>query len=249
MEYPLTYTNGTNFVGASNELPRLLTKSTNEQSKEVVTALIKDGTQWHFIPPHAPHFGGLWEAGVKSTKHHLKRILGETRIQHQPFNTMLTQIEAVLNSRPLCPLTADPDDLQVLTPGHFLIGRPLNVLPEPDYRFIKQNRLNHYQYAQQLVQHFWHNWSQEYLHRLQNRPKWAQPTPNVRVGQIVLIKEDNLPPGKWILGRIISTSQGNDQKIRVVELKTATTIIKRPITKICLLPISDNEDEHLKSPQ
>lgn len=241
--------NGTNFVGASNELPRLLTKSTNEQSKEVVTALIKDGTQWHFIPPHAPHFGGLWEAGVKSTKHHLKRILGETRIQHQPFNTMLTQIEAVLNSRPLCPLTADPDDLQVLTPGHFLIGRPLNVLPEPDYRFIKQNRLNHYQYAQQLVQHFWHNWSQEYLHRLQNRPKWAQPTPNVRVGQIVLIKEDNLPPGKWILGRIISTSQGNDQKIRVVELKTATTIIKRPITKICLLPISDNEDEHLKSPQ
>jgi hypothetical protein len=234
--------NGTNFVGASNELPRLLTKSTTNQSQEVTAKLVKDGTQWHFIPPYAPHFGGLWEAGVKSTKHHLKRTLNETRIQHQPFNTLLTQIEAVLNSRPLCPLTADPDDLEPLTPGHFLIGRPLNVIPNPDYRWVPQNRLSHYQYMQKLLQNFWHKWSEEYLHRLQNRPKWAQSEPNIRTGQLILIKDDNLPPGKWSRGRITQVIPGADNNIRVVEIRTATTTTRRPITKICLLPIIDNEN-------
>lgn len=232
--------NATNFVGACNEMPRLLTNILSKQRAEVANCLSRDGTQWHFIPPHSPHFGGLWEAGVKSMKHHLKRVLGETRLRHGIFNTILTQIEAVLNSRPLCQLTADPEDTSSLTPGHFLIGRPLTLMPEPDIRSIPVNRLDIYQTGQQIVQHFWHQWSKEYLQRLQERPKWTQPAPNLEVGQIVIIQDDNLPPGKWLLGKITKTIQGEDGLVRVVDLKCHQKEIRRSIKKLRLLPITDN---------
>lgn len=73
--------------------------------------LAKDGTLWKFIPPATPHFGGKWEAGVKSVKHHLKRVVGNQLLTYEAMITILTQIEAILNSRPLCALTDDPDDL------------------------------------------------------------------------------------------------------------------------------------------
>lgn len=232
--------NGLYFVGAKNELPRLLLDSQSECSQEIVRVLQGEGIQFHFIPPHAPHFGGLWEAGVKSTKHHLKRIIGETRLRFEQFTTLITQIEAVLNSRPLCPLTADPAETQVITPAHFLIGRPLVTIPSPNVASTPSNRLDTYQLVQKLFQNFWNIWSREYLHRLQQRPKWTQPEDNFRVGQIVLVKEDNMPPGKWCLALITGTTKGKDDKIRVVNLKTATSIFQRPIHKICLLPIDDN---------
>ena len=94
--------------------------------------LSKEGIHWHFIPPVSPNFGGLWEAGVKSVKSHLKKILGETSLTYEELSTTLISIEACLNSRPLYALTDDPDDLEVLTPGHFLIGRALLSIPQTD---------------------------------------------------------------------------------------------------------------------
>lgn len=232
--------NGLYFVGASNELPKLLLKSQSDCSQEIIEALRKDGTQFHFIPPHAPHFGGLWEAGVKSTKYHMKRIIGDTRLRYEQFTTLITQIEAVLNSRPLCPVTSDPSETQVITPAHFLIGKSLFTVPSPNYTGILDTRLNSYELIQKMFQSFWQIWSTEYLHRLQQRPKWAQAKLNLRVGQIVLIKEDNLPPGKWLIGLITGTIEGKDGKVRVVNLKTATSTLQRPIHKVCLLPIEDN---------
>ncbi|GFX39978.1 integrase catalytic domain-containing protein [Trichonephila clavipes] len=69
----------------------------------------------------APHMGGLWEAGIKSTKYHLKRVVGETKLTYEEFETFLTQIEACLNSRPLTPISNDSNDQSTLTPGHFII--------------------------------------------------------------------------------------------------------------------------------
>lgn len=237
---------GSNFIGASNELPVLLIQGAKE-ADPIITELVNDGTQWHFIPPHAPHFGGLWEAGVKSTKHHLKRVLGDAKLTFEDLTTLIAQIEAVLNSRPLCPMSADPEDDEVLTPGHFLIGRPFTTIPEPSLLHTKDNLLDRYQRVQKAVQGFWQRWSQEYLHRLQQRPKWRTTNENMAKGQLVLVKEDNLPPSKWCLGRIIDIFPGNDGQVRVVSLRIRHNIVKRPIHKLCLLPTTDNYKAILES--
>ncbi|KMQ87994.1 hypothetical protein RF55_12593 [Lasius niger] len=114
---------GTNFVGADKEL-RCLLEQAKAESPEIAQILVNDGTKWRFNPPSAPHFGRIWEAAVKSVKFHLKWIIGDTLLTFEEMTTLLSQIEACLNSRSLQSLTDDPTDLEVLTPAHFLIGSP-----------------------------------------------------------------------------------------------------------------------------
>ena len=116
----LTSDCGTNFVGADKEL-RNLFQQASSQGSEIAKQLAEDGTEWRFNPPAAPRFGGIWEAAVKGVKFHLKRVIGETLLTFEEMSTLLVQIEACLNSRPLTPLTDDASDLTALTPGHFLI--------------------------------------------------------------------------------------------------------------------------------
>ncbi|CAK1597985.1 unnamed protein product [Parnassius mnemosyne] len=229
---------GSNFIGANRELKDLWQQARLEIPGSLSDILAEDGTQWHFNPPYSPNFGGLWEAGVKSIKYHLKRILN-SHLTFEEMSTTLCQIEACLNSRPLCPIdTTDIDSLEILTPGHFLIGEaPINI-PEPDLRQIKVNRLSHWQYTQRLLQDFWHRWQNEYLSRLQQRPKWLKHTQEFKIGDIVLIKEENLPPGKWSLGHIVQKHPGPDNICRVYSLKCRDKIVKRSVTKLCLLPIN-----------
>lgn len=151
--------------------------------------------------------------------------------------TVLCQIEACLNSRPLCPLSDTIDDLEYLTPGHFLVGEPTLMMPNPSLLHIPENRLSRWQLMQQRVQGFWKAWSGEYLSRLQQRPKWTRRVENIQEGQLALIREDNVPPSKWIVGRVTKTLPGDDGNVRVVWLKTATGAIKRPIVKLSILPI------------
>ncbi|XP_076392699.1 uncharacterized protein LOC143265299 [Megachile rotundata] len=235
--------NGRNFLGARNELQELGTLlGSSSHSRQIIDSLAKEHIDWRFIPPNAPHFGGLWERGVRSVKTHLKRVVGEQRLTFEEFYTILTQIEACLNSRPLSPLSHDPNDLDPLTPGHFLIGDALMALPQPDITNLNQGRLNRYQLIQQMVQHFWRRWQKEYLHGLQQRHKWkTNPSTIVKKDSLVLVKEDNLPPTKWRLGRITELHPGSDGVIRVVTLRTADGILKRPVTKICPLPVIDSD--------
>ncbi|XP_076623121.1 uncharacterized protein LOC143342785 [Colletes latitarsis] len=166
--------------------------------------LSKEQIEWRLIPPHAPYFGGLWESGVKSAKYHLKRVIGPQALTFEELYTVTTQIEACLNSRPLCLMSSDPSALTPLTPGHFLIGVALMALPEHDLTDTKQNRLTRCQLTQQLFQHFWKRWQKEYLHQLQQRTKWhSSPANRLTPSTMVLIKEDHLPPLSWSLGRII----------------------------------------------
>lgn len=137
----LTSDCGTNFVGADAELRRLF-RSASRELGDLRHVLAADGTEWRFNPPAAPHFGGKWEAAVKSVKFHLRRVIGDTRLTYEEFSTFLAQVEAVLNSRPLCALTEDPDDIAALTPGHFLTGGPLTALPEPSLEDISVPRLS-----------------------------------------------------------------------------------------------------------
>ncbi|XP_011686429.1 PREDICTED: uncharacterized protein LOC105449126 [Wasmannia auropunctata] len=121
---------GTNFIGAEAELRRLFAASGHE-AQRICTALAEERVQWRFNPPSAPHFGGLWEAAMKSLKHHLRRVIGDSKLTYEEMSTFLSQTEACLNSRPLQPLTDDPEDLTALTPGHFLVGTALLSVPKP----------------------------------------------------------------------------------------------------------------------
>lgn len=230
--------NGSNFVGAKRELDqiRVLLNQTNTDS-DINTFIAKHNISWKFIPPRAPHFGGLWEAAVKSAKYHLKRILGNAHLTFESLYTVVTQVEAVLNSRPLTPLSPDPNDLSYLTPGHFLVGDALASLPEREVNHLPSNRLNHYQQLQRMVEHFWARWSAEYLTSLQQRSKWKSvQQSNLVVGSMVILKEDNVPPIAWKTGRIVELFPAKDGQIRVVSVKTASGIVKRATTKICVLP-------------
>ncbi|GFX21823.1 integrase catalytic domain-containing protein [Trichonephila clavipes] len=181
---------GTNFYGASRDLRKEFRQLMKEDA--VHQFLVTDNITFHFNPPSAPHFGGIWEATVKSFKFHLNRVVGVTSLTFEELSTLSSQIEACLNSRPLCVLSSSPDDPCVLTPGHFLIGKALTAIPQPtvpdDLRHCDRWRL-----LTRMTQHFWNRWSSEYLTLLQSRSKWRIVQKNLDIGDLVLIKHDNSP--------------------------------------------------------
>ncbi|XP_072948180.1 uncharacterized protein [Epargyreus clarus] len=229
--------NGRNFVGANNELNTFL-KSCNES---ISSFAADEGIKFKFSPAYAPHFGGLWEAGVKSAKHHLYRIFNNQHFTYEELSTLFVQIEAILNSRPLTPMSTDPTDLLPLTPGHFLIGKPLTSLPSPALLDMKTSRLNRYNQLEQMRQHFWERWRNEFLCELQQRAKWRIKQGELLEGDMVVLKEPNLPPLKWRMGRIKALYPGNDGIARVADVNTEKGIVRRAVQTLCPLPVKDED--------
>jgi len=167
--------NGTNFVGANNELQaiyKLLESSNNMETLQLFAN--QHHIKWKFNPVLALHFGGLWEAGVKSTKTLLRKILFNHSLNLEEYSTILCKVEAVLNSRPLQPLHSLPDDgLEALTPGHFLVGRPLTALPQGPMHLLGAS-LKRWNLCQRVTTEFWQGWSKEYLQSLQKAQKWIR---------------------------------------------------------------------------
>lgn len=230
--------NGTNFVGASKKLQNLFASERSIYLKEISETLATNGTRWHLIPPHAPNYGGLWEAGVKSVKFHLKRVIGDSTLTYEELSTVLVQIESCLNSRPLSTLNTDSDALDVLTPGHFLIGEPLVAVPDHNFETFNVSNLRRWQLTQRMMQEFWRRWSHEYLTKFLHRYKWTCQNPEPNIGDVVVVKEDDLPPGKWLLARVVEKHPGLDKITRVVTLRTQRALIKRPTSKLCILPVT-----------
>ena len=161
--------NGSNFIGAARETKRLIQflnlKANQESISDFLSSQMIDRK---FIPQRAPHFVGLWEAAVKSMKKHLRKVTGEVRLTFEELATVVSQIEACLNSRPLVPLASDDEGLEVLTPGHFLIGRALEALPDPSFTCNSRDLLllRRWELCQAIIQHFWKRWSTEYVTNL-----------------------------------------------------------------------------------
>lgn len=220
--------NGTYFTKANKDLNKFL----QENSLVISQTSSQMNIKWHFIPANSPHFGGLWEAGVKSVKYHLKRVVGSYTLFLIDFQTLLARIEAVLNSRPLSPLSSSPDDLSVLSPSHFLIGRPLLTVPEASIDKLPENRLTKFQLIQKVHQQFWNRWHREYLCELQQRVKWKTNSGDLKINQLVLVKDNNLPPMKWRMGRVMKLITGNDDVNRIAVIKTADGIISRAIVRL-----------------
>ncbi|GFU25777.1 integrase catalytic domain-containing protein [Trichonephila clavipes] len=230
--------NGTNMIGANREI-KALSKLVRDREETLFVFFAEEGIEWSFIPPRSPNWGGLWEANIKSLKYHFKRVAGNSKFSYEELLTLITQIEAILNSRPLTPLSSDVDDLEVLTPAHFLIGRPITAIVEPSLLQCESNRLNVWQRITKSVQTIWKRWSLSYLNSLQQRKKWIVNKENLKLGDMVLIREENLPPCKWLLGRVVKIYMGKDKKVRVVDIKTGKGIYKRSINRLSILPIEN----------
>lgn len=240
MCYKLYSDNGTAFVGANKELQSAYK---NWQTPEILSYMSRKGTSWIFMKPAAPHQGGIYEAAVKSTKFHLKRVLGAKHYTYEQFMTLLVQIEAILNSRPLYALYDDPKDELVLTPAHFLIGEPIIVPPPINLPKSANYSLQKLRFEQRkCLECFWKSWSNEYLTTLQQRKKWRKEKEHFKIGQIVLVKDDNLPPSKWAMGRVTKLILGKDKLVRAMEIRIGKKIYTRAVQYVVIMPIEHDDD-------
>ncbi|GBP95433.1 hypothetical protein EVAR_68848_1 [Eumeta japonica] len=233
--------NGTNFVGAERSLRREYEDFLKAASQDIAQKYVSHGFQWSFIPPNTPHMGGLWEAGVRSFKMHFKKVARNNRYTFEEFTTLLTRIESVLNSRPISPLSDDPDELLALTPGHFLRGAPLTTTPETPAESLtlrdrwERLKVSHHQFAQR--------WKDEYLKELQKRYKWQNSEENLSIGQLVVIKDDLLPPNEWRLGRITKIYSGNDGSPRRSNIQQCLVCLKFHPLRYCRQFLAMNIEE------
>ena len=201
------------------------------------------GIEWKYIPERSPNFGGLWESTVKSMKTYFRKVTANVKLTYEEASTVLIQIEACLNSRPLTSVLTDNEGIEVLTPGHFLIGQPLMAVPDPPSSYNTSiTLLRRWQLCQSIVRQFWSRWSCEYLINLNRFHKWRCPSRNIEVGDVVIIREDNTSPTQWPLARVIRIHKGKDGYMRVVDLKTPKGKYRRPIGNVVLLLQASHTD-------
>lgn len=222
--------NGTNFIGAQ----QYLALDTNEIKKYASTVQI----HWKFIPPRAPNKGGLWESAVRSAKYHIVRVTNGNPLNYEEYTTLFTEIEGILNSRPLCykPVAVDSDSRSVaLTPAHFLVGSPI-VAPCPiKTEGTRLSLLKRYELIQEQIRSFWLKWSKEYLHQYQQRYKWSYPSRNLQVDDVVIVKDDLAPPAVWKIGIVQQVYPDSQGYVRVADVKTSTSIKRRALNSLILL--------------
>ncbi|XP_075170111.1 uncharacterized protein LOC142242417 [Haematobia irritans] len=229
--------NATNFVGARREMKEMRQRFFDQQVQNKISTYCETKSiAFHHIPPRSPHFGGLWEAAVKSAKYHLNRVFGEALLTFEELATVVTEIEAILNSRPLTTMSNDPNDEGVLTPGHFLTGGPIASLAEPVYDAKDWSHRDRWLRVTAIQQHFWRRWSMEYLHELQQKVKWTKKQNNLVTDELVLVAEDNLPPRQWLMGRVVNVIKDTKGVVRVADVRTKNGIIRRAVHKLAPVP-------------
>ena len=219
---------GTNFVGGYNELLKALDKS------QIVSYCAKQSIDWHFNPPHSSHMGGLWERVIRTIRKVLQGVLRNTSLTDDSLLTLFCEVESIVNSRPITKISDDITDSAALTPNHLLLLREGPVPPPGVFRSddVYRRRWKHIQF---LSDQFWRKWIREYIPELQKRHKWTDVQGNIKVGDIVLIADENTPRSLWPLGLVIEAIAGRDGLVRSVKVRTRTSQFVRPITKIVFI--------------
>jgi hypothetical protein len=232
--------NGTNFVGATNELK----KSINELNQcQIENFLMRRNIEWHFNPPAASHMGGAWERIIGIIRRVMRVTVKDQRFTDESLSTLMCEIESLINDRPLTSVSSDVRDEEPLTPSHLLVMRsgdtaPLGVFVPQD-RYVRQR----WRQVQYLCDVFWKRFLREYLPELQHRQKWLMPQRNIKPGDIVLLMESNVPRGSWPLGRIVKVYYGEDNLVRSADVKTRLGELQRPVTKLCLLEAAVDDSD------
>ncbi|XP_062620585.1 uncharacterized protein LOC134282159 [Saccostrea cucullata] len=233
--------NGTNLVGAEREL-RTALNSWN--MNRISSQLLQSGIEWSFNPPAASHFGGVWERLIRIVRKIMYSVLHEQTIHldDEGLLTLVCEIEAIMNGRPLTEASDDPNDLCALTPNHILLMRSGESFPPGIFHASDNYAKRRWKQIQYLADVFWTRWIKEYVPLLQQRQKWLKQERNLQEGDLVLIVE-NTPRNTWNLGRVLEVIKDKYDVVRVARIKTVSSILTRPVTKLCLLLETDCEKE------
>lgn len=223
---------GTNFVSTNKEIGQAIKRWNQSQIED---QLSQEGIQWHFNPPASPHFGGAWERLVQSAKKALNAVAARQRVTDETVLTFLTEVEALLNSRPLTHISSDPQDEEALTPNHFLIGRTSNNLPMDVVTDRDMSSRKRWKHAQIITNHFWKRWLCEYVPSLTEPQKWQQDIRNLETGDLVIVVDENSPRGRWPLGRVTRVLPCDDGRVRAAEVRAKSGTYLRPAAKLCFL--------------
>ena len=224
--------NGTNLVGASKEIHKEISKWNQSRIHE---HLLQRNIDWVFNPPAGSHFGGIWERQIRTIRKLLFNLLRDHTLSDETLQTLLCEVESIMNSRPLTPVSGDASDMEALTPNHILLLKAQQNLP-PMKTNSKENYVQRrWKLVQQLADIFWHRWTREYLPMLQQRQKWICPQRNAAIGDVVLVKDETMARNEWPLAKIIEVMPGSDGLVRQVRVRTRSTTLVRPVDKLCLL--------------
>ena len=236
--------NASTYLSAAEELTKLL------QSDNLTTSLGAHGVVWKFVPKKAPWFGGFWERMIGLTKNCLKKVLGRSHISLPVLQTMIVEVEAVLNDRPLTYTSSDIDDPQPLTPAHLLYGRKIIRLPhechaedpkDPDYGNESQLR-RQVKIQAHLLKSFQSRWVHEYLTSLREYHRTSgHNSQQIKVENVVSVHDDG-PRVNWRLAIVTKLLVGGDGLTRAAEIRTSTGTTNRPITKLYPLEVNSSTD-------
>lgn len=197
---------------------------------------------WKYIAPRAAWWGGWWERMVGTTKRCLRKVLGRSQVDEESLRTLLVEIEATLNSRPIV-----QNDSEILTPSHLLNGERLNTLPSGPEPNVHKDLRRELKLREKLQDDFLRRWKKEYL--LELRSYHEVQLPNGRsteclVGDIVLLQDDTRPRHIWKRARITERRAGRDGKVRTLILRTPEgTIITRPVQLVIPLEIDQGGED------
>ncbi|XP_019218180.1 uncharacterized protein LOC109203254 [Oreochromis niloticus] len=230
---------GTNFRGGESELRA----SFSALEAPIKEQLAEQKIEFRFNPPGSPHFGGTWEREIRSVKTALQVVLGGNTVTEAVLQTVLIEVEGIINAKPLGYVSSDVADPDPVTPNLLLMGRRDASLPQVIYASSEMLGRRRWRHSQILADHFWSNFLRHHLPDLQRRQRWQGETGNLATGQVVMVVDSQLPRAQWPIGKVVKVCPGPDGRVRAAEVTIKGQTYLRPVARLVRLSAWDDDED------